>query len=44
MSKTTMVVHCGYSGTGQTFGKLVRSSFNTFLKKELSELAICRDV
>ena len=44
MSKTTMIVHCEYSGTGQTLEKLVQSSFYTFLKKELSELAICREV
>ena len=44
MGKTTMIVHFEYSGTGQTLEKLVQSSFYTFLKKELSELAICRDV
>ena len=44
MSKTTMVVHCEYSGTGQTLEKLIRSSLYTFLKKELFGLAICRDV
>ena len=44
MSKMTLTIHCGYSETGQTLENLIQTSFYTFLKKELSELAICRDV
>ena len=44
MSKMTLTVHCEYSETGQTLEKLIQSSFYTFLKMELSEPAVCRDV
>ena len=44
MSKMTLTIHYEYSETGQTLEKLIQSSFRTFLKKELSELAICREV
>ena len=44
MSKMTLTVHCEYSETGQTLEKLIQSSCYTFLKKELSEPAVCRDV
>ena len=44
MSKMTLTVHCEYSETGQTLEKLIQSSFYTFLKKELSEPAVWRDV
>ncbi len=44
MGKMTLTIRCEYSETGQTLEKLIRSSFYTFLKKELFGLAICRDV
>ena len=44
MSKMTLTIHCEYSETSQALEELIQSSFYTFLKKELSELAICRDV
>ena len=42
MSKLTLTIHCEYAKTGQALEKLIQSSFYTFLKKELSEPAVCR--
>ena len=40
MNQTTLTIHCEYSENEQTLEELIRTSFDTFLKKELSALTI----